>query len=154
MRLASHDPRSGHPLLVQLAGALEPSADQGFILKRRLYAFLCQSPVELRRPALQSWGIALSAQTRTKQGAEAHRLLEAARGKLLAAEQIHGGPGAYSLACLEALQGSAENAVGWLRRLLASGLPFSRKDIAQHPDFDRVRDDPIFRAFLESLPAG
>jgi len=104
--------------------------------------------------ALCNWGVALLGQARTKQGAEADQLFEAARQKLLAAEQLQSGPGAYGLACLEARQGSAENAVSWLRQGLKSGLPLSRGEIAQELDFDRVRNDPIFQTFLQSLPPG
>jgi len=242
LRLASHDPSLGLSLLMQLADALEPSADRGFTLQRRLCAVLSQPPGETKplalmswanalsaqaktkqgaeadrlfgaagqkfaeatrikpnsHEALNNWGVALSAQARTKQGAEADRLFEAAgqkfaealrikpdkhvalsnwgaafsaqastkqgaeadrlfeaaREKLTAAEQLQSGSGAHNLACLEALQGSAENAVSWLRQGLTSGLPLSRKQIAQEPDFDRVRNDPVFRTFLESLPAG
>jgi Tfp pilus assembly protein PilF len=101
--------------------------------------------------ALNNWGNALSDHARTKHGAEADQLFEGARQKFLAAEQVQSGSSAYDLACLEALQGSAENAVSWLRRRLASGLRLSREQIAQEQDFARVRNDPTFRAFVQSL---
>jgi hypothetical protein len=72
----------------------------------------------------------------------------------MAAEEIRPGCAAYNLGRLEALEGNAEEALDWMRQLVAAGLPLSKSDIAQETDFDRVRNAPVFQSFVESLPAG
>jgi len=196
LRLASHDPDLGLSLLTHFSDRLKAGTERDLILRRRLSALLALSKDEIKPLALNNWGVALSDQAKTKQGAEADRLFEAAgqkyaealrikpdkhdallnwgaalsaqaqtkhgaeadrlfeaaRQKFETAEQLQGGSAAYNLACIEALQRNVEKAIGWLRHGLASGTPLSRDQIARDPDFDRVRDDPNFRAFLASLP--
>ena len=85
-------------------------------------------------------------------GAIAQQARQAARDKLLQAEHIRAGAGAYNLACVEALEGDSQAAVRWLNLLLSSGDRLTKKRIRDETDFERIRDDPSFRAFLESLP--
>ena len=57
---------------------------------------------------------------------------------------------AYNVAAIHALRGDAAKAVEWLEATVRTGmpnLPLFRKD----PHFDRIRNDPRFTAFLETL---
>ena len=79
------------------------------------------------------------------------RLLRDPRQRLLAAEGMHPGSGAYNLACVEAMEGDAHEAVGWLQLSESSGEQLSRAQIAKETNFDRIRNEPEFISFIESL---
>jgi cytochrome c-type biogenesis protein CcmH/NrfG len=85
-------------------------------------------------------------------GEAAGHLLGQARQKLLEAERMRAGSGAYNLACLEAMEGNASEAVRWLQVFQSSGERLSRARIAADKDFDRVRNQPEFVSLVESLP--
>jgi tetratricopeptide (TPR) repeat protein len=101
--------------------------------------------------ALNNWGVTLLHQARRKAGEEAGRLLQQARQKSLEAEQIRVGSGAYNLACVEAIEGNTREAIRWLRTFESAGNRLSRARIAADKDFDRVRNQPEFVSFVESL---
>jgi hypothetical protein len=74
-----------------------------------------------------------------------------AREKLLEAERLRPGSGAYNLACVAALLGDATEAARWLELLESMGQRPSVEKMAAEKDFARVRDQPEFASFLESL---
>jgi hypothetical protein len=100
---------------------------------------------------LSNWGATLINQAKTKAGEEAGRLLQQARQKVLEAERIRAGSGAYNLACVEAIEGNATEAVRWLQVFGSAGERLSRAKIAADKDFDRVRNQPEFVSMVESL---
>jgi hypothetical protein len=86
--------------------------------------------------------------TRLKEGEEAERLLAQAREKLLGAEAIRPGSGAYSLACLSALQGDEAGCREWIEKSRElSALP-RREWMMEDPDLDSVRQCEWFRRLL------
>jgi tetratricopeptide (TPR) repeat protein len=101
---------------------------------------------------LNNWGAALIYWARMKAGEEAGHLLQQARQKLLESERILAGSGAYNLACVEAIEGNATEAVRWLQVFKSSGERLSRSRVASEKDFDRVRNQPEFVSLMESLP--
>jgi hypothetical protein len=105
-----------------------------------------------KHEALNNWGGTLVMQSDSKDGSMQQQLRRVAREKLLAAEQIHRGAGAYNLACLEAAEGDAVKAAEWLRHAVEAGGKLSRKRIVEDNDFDRIRDDRAFVEFLRTLP--
>jgi hypothetical protein len=102
--------------------------------------------------ALNNWGTALLNQAGTKLGAEGVHLQRLAREKSLLAEKIRPGSGAYNLACVEALDGNAAEAIRWLQTAQSTGKLLAQAIIAADKDFDLVRNDPDFVSFVESLP--
>ena len=124
----------------------------------RLFEAACQKYAEALRikpdksGALNNWGNALFQQSRKQSGVQQHQLRQAAREKLLAAEGLLPGSGAYNLACVEASDGDAGKAIGWLKQLVAGGGQLNRKQPADDPDFEPIRHDPAFVEFLQSLP--
>jgi len=102
--------------------------------------------------ALGNWGLALYDQAKTKAGEEAGLLLQQARQKLLEAERMRAGSGAYNLACVEAIEGNAREAVRWLQVFKSAGGRLSRAKIATDRTFDSVRNQPEFVSLVESLP--
>ncbi|MGA2144376.1 MAG: hypothetical protein ABSH49_05380 [Bryobacteraceae bacterium] len=108
--------------------------------------------------ALNNWGTTLLERAAVKTGEETGRLLQRARQKSLDAERVRPGSGAYNLACVEAREGKAKEAVHWLESLPSDARP-TRAKIAADRDFDRIRREPELVSFLESLdgeqaPAG
>jgi hypothetical protein len=75
-----------------------------------------------------------------------------AREKLLEAERIRVGAGAYNLACVEAVAGNTMEAVRWLGVRLSSGERLTRAMVTAESDFDGIRNQPEFVSFVESLP--
>jgi hypothetical protein len=56
--------------------------------------------------------------------------------------------GAYNAACFEALAGNRDAALEQLRRALAGNGDEVRASAGTDPDFDSIRDDPLFREAL------
>ena len=102
---------------------------------------------------LNNWGIALSEQAKTKQGADADRLFSETRKKFMKARAIKVGPASYCLACLEALLRNAKESIHWLQDAMAAGEALTAKRIADETDFDSIRNDPQFSAFIKTLKA-
>jgi tetratricopeptide (TPR) repeat protein len=124
----------------------------------RLFESACRKYYEALRlkpdfhDALNNLSTALLNQASTEPAAEAERLRLRAREKSLLAEKIRPGSGAYNLACVEALDGNAAEAIRWLQTAQSTGKLLSRAIIAADRDFDRVRNDSGFVSFVESLP--
>jgi cytochrome c-type biogenesis protein CcmH/NrfG len=102
--------------------------------------------------ALNSWGAALVNQASMNTGKAASQLLQRARNMFLKAEAILPGSSAYNIACARALEGITKEAVHWLQKASSADMPLSRAKIAAEKDFDRIRNDPEFAHFVESLP--
>jgi len=58
----------------------------------------------------------------------------------------------FNLASLAAWVGNSGEALHWLRAAASHGQTISRADIAANTDFDAIRDDPAFAAYVQSLP--
>ena len=156
----------GYEVLNNWGNALLAQAQRnGGEVAELLFAEACGKyarAVELKRDfddALSNWGGALIVQAGYKSPPESDHLLSEARQKLEAAEAVKPGAGAYNLACLAALRGDVDEAVSWLRSLSSgaarrkTGIPLIARRIAADQDFDAIRVDPVFRAFVGSLPA-
>lgn len=102
--------------------------------------------------AYNNWGVALSEQAKTKDGKEATRILAQAREKLLQAEQLRPSSGAYNLACVAALSSEVVPAIQWLRTAAEHGSGPTQAMVAADTDFDPIRRDPEFQAFVRTLP--
>ena len=125
-------------------------ADRLFDLAMEKYAEAVQLTPD-DPEAFHNWAGTLVEQAKTKHGEEARQLLNKARGMAHRAEEISPGSGAYNLACLSALVGDPADAVQWLRLALQHGKT-NLHQIESDPDFNPVRDHPLFKDFLESLP--
>jgi tetratricopeptide (TPR) repeat protein len=101
--------------------------------------------------AFNNWGVVLFYQASHTAGTEANHVLQQAREKLLKAEEIRPGSGAYNLARIDALEGNTKEAIHWLQVAESTGTRLSRAKIAAEKGFDRVRDQPEFVSFMESL---
>jgi tetratricopeptide (TPR) repeat protein len=77
----------GQSLLLQFGNAFEPAVEDEFKTARRLHAAIASVPA-FRDSALYNWGNVLSAQAKTKQGAEADRLFAEAGAKYAHALEI------------------------------------------------------------------
>jgi hypothetical protein len=148
LRLASHIPDLAITLLRILGDASRESDGKHVPEMRQLYAVLSQN-AQMRVLALGNWGLALVEQARTKTGEEAGHFLQEARQKLLEAERMGAGSGAYHLACVEAIEGNTREAVRWLQVFKSTEAPLSKARIAAEKDFDRVRNQPEFVSLLE-----
>jgi cytochrome c-type biogenesis protein CcmH/NrfG/MinD-like ATPase involved in chromosome partitioning or flagellar assembly len=102
--------------------------------------------------ALANRARALSDRAKTKAGEEAGHLWRQARQELLEVQRVRPGSGAYDLACVEAIQGNAPEAIRWLQVGESTGALLSRAKIAADKDFDRIRNQPEFVLLVESLP--
>ncbi len=150
LRLASDVPELG-VMVLRLLAPTDAKFDHNNVPgMRQLYAVLSQN-AETRLAALNNWGLALFEQAKTKAGEEADQLLQQAREKLLEAERMRAGGGAYNLACVEAIEGNTREAVRWLQVFESSGKGLSRATIAADKNFDRVRNQPEFVSLVESL---
>ena len=98
--------------------------------------------------ALYNWGTALLSQAKTKSGEVQVRLSGEARQKLLEAESLLSGSGAYNLACLAALEGDASECRQWLESSLAHGTLPDRAHIKVDTDIDSVRGEEWWPEFL------
>jgi hypothetical protein len=91
-----------------------------------------------------------SDQRKTKTGAEADALFAQASEKLLAAEGLVTGSGAYNLACIAALRGQPDECRHWLQRSHAAGRVPSRQHLMADDDLRSVRDEPWFAELLSA----
>jgi len=97
-----------------------------------------------------NWGASLIERAKLKPEEARMELYSEAREKLMKAEELSKGAGAFNLACLAALLGDAAESVGWLEVLQSSGT-VTKEKIEGESDFDAVREDPVFRAFMDTL---
>lgn len=140
----------GEALSAQAKTMQGEDADRLFDLAMEKYAEAVQLTPD-DPEAFHNWAGTLVEQAKTKHGEEARQLLNKARGMAHRAEEISPGSGAYNLACLSALVGDPADAVQWLRLALQHGKT-NLHQIESDPDFNPVRDHPLFKDFLESLP--
>ncbi|MFB3131599.1 MAG: hypothetical protein ACE10K_03670 [Rhodothermales bacterium] len=101
-----------------------------------------------KHEAWNNWGNALGELAQRASGEEEDRFFDEAREKVLTAEDIKEGSGAYNLACLSALHGEDEEAQRWLEKARAQGTLPNRTHLLQDADLDGVRDKPWFQEFL------
>ena len=95
----------------------------------------------------------MASQSKSKKGAARQQLRRAAREKLLAAERIRPGSGAYNLACFEAGESNVAEAIKWLKQDAETDRQSTKKQLTEDTDFDPIRNAPAFAEFLRSLPA-
>ncbi len=104
--------------------------------------------------AFSNWGIALSQWARKKEGQEAEALFAEAgeKFKLALAIKSDRHQTIFNVACLAGLRGHVTAVVTELEKWRALAPTPQKSKLDNDPDFDRIRDDPQFRAFRESLP--
>ncbi|HEY3744211.1 MAG TPA: hypothetical protein VGL53_30405, partial [Bryobacteraceae bacterium] len=107
------------------------------------------------KPALADahnyWAADLIYQANTKTGAQADILYDQARVHALQAESISPGVGRFNLACIEGRLGNSDAAVAHLRSW-QSVMRVTQKIVRDESDFDLIRTDPEFAAFVQTLP--
>jgi cytochrome c-type biogenesis protein CcmH/NrfG/MinD-like ATPase involved in chromosome partitioning or flagellar assembly len=103
--------------------------------------------------ALENWGIAVAAKAMRAPAALADGLYETALAKLGAALALSRKEASvqFNIACVHALRGDLQACLDALQKC-APDIAALAKKIAEDSDFDRVREDPTFVEFLESLP--
>ena len=100
------------------------------------------------------WGAAFMEQAKHAEGAAATRLFEVSYEKYVRALELklnYQLP-LFNLGCHAALQGKAADAVNYLNQLKQSPDKLLKK-IRDESDFDRIRDDPLFKACIKTLKA-
>ncbi|QNT68578.1 TPR end-of-group domain-containing protein [Defluviicoccus vanus] len=101
--------------------------------------------------AFNAWGSVYLSQAGRSTDEERGRLLQAAEGKLLDAENRKPGAGAYNLACVAALRGDADGCRSWLEQARDHGTVGSRHHMLADPDLVSVRKQAWFTAFIAAL---
>jgi tetratricopeptide (TPR) repeat protein len=103
--------------------------------------------------SLASFGKALAAWAKNTTNGEAEKLFERAFEKLERALTIkpNDQEALFSLGCLAALRGDTSGAISALERWKNVNSEASKADLDNDSDFDRVRLDPQFERFRESL---
>jgi cytochrome c-type biogenesis protein CcmH/NrfG len=105
---------------------------------------------------LGNWGITLIRQSLIVTDPERVKALRrAAREKLLLAHEIEPNRTAYNLACLNALESNAPEALQWLAGAFSNESQrhlVTQARIAAESDFDNIRNDPDFVRFVATLP--
>ena len=104
--------------------------------------------------ALNNWGVALAGWARLKTGAEAdiHFLQAGQKYQQALAINPNYSSAWFDIACLAGLRDDADRAVSSLARWKAVNEQPTKSKLDADPDFDRIRDNPKFRAFRDSLP--
>jgi hypothetical protein len=146
-RVASQDPKAGMRLLERSAW----NVDQEDPLARRQSVALILQGAETASKELIAWGSGLM-MLKTRESYKRDPLLEGMAFAMLRVEQNQPGRGLYNLSCLEAWQGNVDEALHWLRAAASFGQKISRAQIAAEKAFDRIREDPAFAAYVQSLP--
>ena len=108
--------------------------------------------------ALENWAGVLTTQANALDGKEAADALAEAEQLLGKAKSLTGKP-SYNLACVLALTGRLEEALGELARCRADGLLPDREHLDADHDLDALRELPPFQALvdgesLELVPSG
>jgi len=104
-----------------------------------------------KHEALNNWGNALSDWALRKEGAEADRLSGRRGRKLLRAEEIGPGFGAYNLACVSARSGDEDGCRDWLAKSQTAGRLPSKEKLLTDPDLESVRETSWFVELVDSL---
>ena len=96
--------------------------------------------------AFNNWGNALmNLAVRTDDSVQRQELLKQAQGKVLQAEELKPGEGAYNLACIAALLDEPDECRRYLNLCLEHGTMVSCVHLRNDPAFDSVRDFPWFK---------
>ena len=98
--------------------------------------------------ALDNWGNTLLEMAKVAEPPIRESLFEQAAQKLIEAEKVRPGTGAYNLACVYALLGRAEPAEHWLRQSYAHKSLPTRSHLEADTDLDPVRHLPWFAEIL------
>ena len=106
-----------------------------------------------KHEALYNWGNALSEQAKTKSGGEADDLFGLAEQRLLSAEAIRQGSGAYNLACVKALQGISAECRQWLEIAYRLDTLPRHEHLIKDKDLDSVRGQGWFKQLLKKRKA-
>lgn len=103
--------------------------------------------------AFNNWGDALLVWAQTKEGTQAEALLAQAEEKLQRALAVEPENISvwFNLGCLASLRGDVANTVAALERWKAANPTASKTKLDHEKDFDRVRDDPRFKALRDEL---
>ena len=101
-----------------------------------------------RPEILGNFGSALLELSKTRSGHDAEMILGRAREKLMLAEGIRPGTGAYDLACTEALLGDPDSCRRWLTVACDAGTLPSREHLLDDPDLTSVRELAWFADFV------
>lgn len=102
--------------------------------------------------ALFNLGNALHFLASVKSGAEQERLEQEAQSKYRAVEQIKKGTASHVLAAFAARRGDAQSCQNWLKQARDYGsFLVKHKHTLENNDFDSVRNEAWFQAFLSEL---
>ncbi|MEE9464004.1 MAG: hypothetical protein V3W14_00335, partial [Candidatus Neomarinimicrobiota bacterium] len=102
--------------------------------------------------AFSNWGYALLVQANSSAGKNVSDLHTQAKKKLVSAEDILPGSGAYNLACLNVRLGNKEECLHWLEVSRKHGKLPPLGHIQKDKDFDSVRNQKWFKDFLKTHP--
>lgn len=132
-------------------------ADAGALFTESIEKFQAALAIKPdKHEALNNWGVTLSDLAQTKKGAEAEALFIEAIGKHQAAVAIKPDKHEtfFNLACIAALRGDVETVITELERWKDAAPSPTRAELDDDEDFDKIRDEPQFLAFRETLPEG
>lgn len=101
---------------------------------------------------LNDWGATLMEQARQKTSKAASPLYRKAKEKFHEAERLVPGLSSYNLACLHSRQGEQRECKKRLEQARDSGQLPSNKFLDRDEDLRPLKDDPWFKAFIESIP--
>ncbi|MBL4615142.1 MAG: hypothetical protein JKY27_09750 [Magnetovibrio sp.] len=103
--------------------------------------------------ALKNWSATLMFQAQQATGAQRDSLLKDAEAKCMQVEVLVPGHGAYDLASVFALRGQFEVCLSWLEKSLSAGKLPTLEHIAIDKDFNSLRDEDEFKAFIAKVEA-
>ncbi|MGP8329113.1 MAG: TPR end-of-group domain-containing protein [Methanosarcinaceae archaeon] len=101
--------------------------------------------------ALNNWGNALIILANTKSGRDTDDLLFKAKEKILQAEDIKKGSGAYNLACISALQNDEPACQKWLELAYKLNSIPESKHLNSDSDLDDVRETDWFKKIVADM---
>lgn len=96
--------------------------------------------------AWNNWGLSFLDLSKKKEGKEKEKFLQEAREKLLRAEQIKKGTGAYNLACIAAEENNEEECKEWLKTGEEAGTLQTREFAMKDDDLKAYWDKDWFKA--------
>lgn len=107
-----------------------------------------------KHEAWSNWGGALIHQFHMNQGPHADAIIQSAQEKIEESYRIKPdyASALFNLACISALKANTGDTVAWLEQWRELESNACRHELDDESDFDRVREDPAFVAFYESLP--
>ncbi len=135
-----------------LRTVIERYPDERELLERaRLYLKVCERELEPKEPAPKTadeWVYAATVSLNAGDEATAHRHLQRAL-----AEDARHDHGHYMMAVVSARRNDVAGALEHLRRAVSLN-PENRSLARQDPDLDALRDEPAFKAALDTPAAG